>query len=298
MWVKLYLLLETTYRDWSDDHVMRQSAALSFYVLLTIVPLSLVLVSFGGTLLEGVDLDGALVSRIAEVAGEEAATLVTDILESVRSAAGSTSATVVSLLVALYASTAAFANLRATLDQMWDAEIEGVRGFVVRRAIAFAFLLLIGGILLATALALRLISAVGSVVVDALGISTGSFSFLFDDVVGGVLLLLVFMAMYRLLPHRKLPWPDIALGAAVTTVLFLIGEWGLSIYFSRGSHMSVYGAAGALVVLLLWLYYSWVVVLTSAEFTYAWSRRDELWEAGGAGDITLEEAVKRTVRDR
>jgi membrane protein len=300
MGVKLYLILEETYRGWSKHYVMRQSAAIAFYVLLTMVPLVMVVVSVGGALLQDATLDGTLVDRIAEVAGTEAANLVEGIVESVKSASSSTGATIVNILIALYASTAAFANLRVTLDQMWEADTsaDGVKGFVVRRAVAFTFLLLLGGILLASAFVFRLMSSLGQALLDAIGLTAGRFSLLFDDVAGTVLLLLVFMAMYRLLPHKKLPWADITLGAGVTTVLFLIGEWGLSIYFSRGSHVSVYGAAGALVVLLLWLYYSWVVVLTSAEFTYAWSRRAEVWEAGDAGEITLKEAVTRTVRDR
>ena len=300
MGVKIYLLLEETARKWSKDHLMRQSAAISFYVLLTVVPLVMVLVSLGGSLLQGADLDGAAIQRIEEVAGQEAANLVTSIVQSVATAAATTSGTVVSVVIALYASTSAFANLRWTLDEMWDAgeKADGVKSFVIRRAVAFVFLLVLGGIAMISAFAFRLLATLGESTLQALGLSGGALSLVFDDLASSVLLVIVFMIMYRLLPHRKLPWTDIAVGSVVTAVLFLVGEWGLSVYFSRGSHTSVYGAAGALVVLLLWLYYSMVVVLTSAEFTYAWSRRAELWQAGRAGEITLKEAVKRTVRDR
>lgn len=297
MAVRLVLLLGEIFRKFQKDHVIRAAASISYFILLTIVPLTLVAILIAGAVLQGEDAQQAIVGAVDDIAGEQAAELVGRVVESVGSAPASTNTTIVSLIIALWAASLAFAHLRQTLDLMWESDDEGkgVRGYVVRRAIGIAFLIAMGAIILIVTVAYRVIMRTFEQVVLKQPLD-GQFAVLFNDLAGFGILFLVFYAMYRILPHRRLPMLDLAMGALATTGLYVIGEWALGIYFSRASYSTLYGAAGTAMVLLLWLYYSTTVMLVGAEFTFVWYERDDVW--ADAGDLTVKEAVMRQLPGR
>jgi membrane protein len=298
MTAKIVLLLGETYRKFQQDYVMRAAASISFFVLLTIVPLLLVTLVIGGAILEGEDVQARLIEIAEQLAGPQAAEFIERVLTSLGTAEATTNTTIISVLIALWAASLAFAHLRSMLDTMWEVdpeEVEGVKGYVVRRVVGIAFLFLLGVLVVLSVFVFRLLVRVLDAVTRSEALE-GALSVLFSDLTAFALLFVIFFAIYRILPHKRLPYPDLIVGAAVTTGLFLVGEWALSIYFERSSHTTLYGAAGTAMILLIWLYYSSTIVLTSAEFTYVWSQRESIW--ADAGDLTLKEAVMRYVPAR
>ena len=297
MAVRLILLLGEIFHKFQKDRLIRAAASISYFILLTIVPLTLVAILAASAVLQGEDAQQTIVDAVEGIAGDQAAELVGRVVDSVGSAPASTNATIVSLLVALWAASLAFAHLRQTLDLMWESDEhgKGVRGYVVRRAIGIAFLFAMGAIVLVMTVAYRVVMQILEQVVLKQPLD-GQSTVLFNDLIGFGILFLVFYAMYRILPHRRLPMLDLAIGALATTGLYVIGEWALGIYFSRASYSTLYGAAGTVMVLLLWLYYSTTVVLVGAEFTFVWFERKDLW--ADAGDLTLKEAVMRQLPGR
>jgi membrane protein len=295
---KLVLLLGETYRKFQQDNVMRAAASISYFTLLTIVPLLLLAIVVGSAFLETDDIEPQLIELTSELAGPQAAEFVGRFVDSLGAAAASTNTTILTVILALWAASLAFAHLRSMLNTMWEvdsSEVDGVRGYVVRRAIGIAFVLVMGMALVLTVFVFRLAASVFAVLLHSEAIE-GEVSILLSDLTGFAVLFVVFFAVYRILPHKRLPYPDLVVGAAVTTVLFLLGEWVLSVYFENSSRTTIYGAAGTTIALLLWLYYSSTIVLTSAEFTYVWSQRDRV--LADAGDLTLKEAVMRQLPDR
>lgn len=297
MLTKLVLLLGEVYRKFKSDEVILYGASITFFMLLTLVPLMLVTLIFGSNVLEGQDVQARLVETAADIAGEQAADFTERVLGSLGGSESTTNTTILSTLVALYAASTAFAQLRKMLNKMWEAEpsLPGMRAYMLRRAVGILFLFALGAAVMIVMVASRLLAQVAQAVIlpDAL---EGFVSIMLSDFTGFALIFIVFLAMYRILPNRKLPGWDLLVGTAVTTGLFVVGEWGLGIYFSRASHVSLYGAAGTAMVLLLWMYYSAVVVLVGAEFTYAWSRRAKLWI--GSDDLTPREAAMQQLPDR
>jgi membrane protein len=293
----LVILLGETARKFQKDRVMQAAASISFFILLTVVPLTLVTLIVGGAILEGENVSATLVEAVEQLAGPQAAEIAQRVIDSLGTADSTTNTTIFSLLVALWAASTAFAHLRQTLNVMWETPqaSEGVKGYVLRRMIGIGFLFLLGVMLMLAAVLSRLLINLLEAIAQSEKVE-GAISVLFSDFSGFLVLFIVFFIMYRILPHRRLPTADLVVGSVVTTALFLVGEWGLSIYFSRASHVSLYGAAGAAMALLLWMYYSATVVLTSAEFTYVWSERENLWV--GTEDLTLKEAVMQQLPGR
>ena len=263
-------------RDWWDDNCLRLAASLAFYTALSLAPLVLLIVALAGLVIDQQQVAGQLVAQLEGLMGPAGRELVTSILTTT-TPQGGTWATVVGLGTLLIGATAVFGELQATLNLIWEvqpAPTGGVWGglgallkerlFSLALVFALTFLLLVSLVIsaaLAAAAALfqgpeqallsRLLELAGSLLV-----LTGVFSLLFTYV-----------------PDAEVRWRDVWLGGGITAVLFTLGKTAIGYYLGQASVGSPYGAAGSLVVLLVWVYYSALIFFFGAEFTQAWATR-------------------------
>ncbi len=251
------------------------SGALAFYALLSLAPALYFVVAIAGAVIGRREARGEVIVLAAQMIGPGGSGFITGILD--RNGGGSSLATLAGVASLFFGSTGAFGALQDALNLIWEVPTpEGsiIKQFFVKRMVSFIAVMLVGLLLLVALLIGAIISAAGRSIPQALPAT----EFLLQAVNFAVTLALVtflFAMLYRLLPDSWVAWRDVWTGAAVTALLFSIGKLLIGLYLGHTSSSSPFGAAGSVVVFLLWVYYSAQIFLFGAEFTevYAVARR-------------------------
>jgi membrane protein len=274
-WRAWYELLRETVKEWREDNCLRLGAALAFYTLLSLAPLLLVTIAIVALVL-GDDFARSEVMGHAEaLVGPEAAATLREMVERASQPRSGLLATAIGLVMTFVGASGVFGQLQRALNDIWEVRREpgrGVRGLFIDRVRAFSMLLLIGLLLLVSLGVGAALSALSTRIAD---LFPGAWlaARLVDVLVSIGVTALLFGLIFKVLPDLPLRWSDVAVGALVSALLFAVGRLGISWYLGRATGTSVYGAAGSLVVLLLWIYYSSQLLFFGAEFTQVWARR-------------------------
>jgi membrane protein len=268
-----YLLREAAL-GWSEHRAQKLGAALAFYITLAIAPLSVVAIIIAGHFFGDEAARGGIVDQIEHVMGYEGAKVVEALLHQANQPRQSRIAAVVSLGVALFAAVGVFAELKDSLDLIWEVKRKPGLGFWTLLRTQFLALVLVLGtglLLLASLLMTAFLAAFTHWVQRWFPVTIGM-AYLLDLALSFLIATLLFAMIFKLLPDVTLHWKDVGIGALVTAVLFLIGKFLIGVYIGRASLGSIYGAAGSLVVVLVWSYYSSQIVFFGAELIRAYAK--------------------------
>ena len=259
---------------WVADRASSMGAALSYYTVFSIAPLLVIVIAVAGLVFGADAARGAIVEQLQGLLGKQAAQTIQEMLANASEPKSSALATVVGFVLVLVGATTVFAELQDDLDRIWKvpqrARPQGAWGWVRARMLSFGMVLAIGFLLLVSLVASAAISAVGAWGGGLFG-AWETLAHAVEVVVSFALLSALFAVMYRFLPDVRIAWRDVAVGAIVTALLFTVGKFLIGLYIGKSSTASTFGAAGSLVVLLLWVYYSAQIFLFGAEFTAAYS---------------------------
>ena len=264
----------TAIRAWWDDDVIRLGASLAYYTLFAIAPVLLVATAIGGMAFGAEAVRGEIAGQLEDLIGRQGAQAVENLLEGASQRRAGTVATALGSIAFVVAAMGAFLELQAALNRIWRAKPNPgttLRPFLMDRLRSFGLVVAIGFLLmvsLAVTAALAALSGWLSSQSPSIPLVWSGVSVLVSLVVTTAL----FALLYRVLPDVRLRWRDVTTGAFVTAVLFTIGQQLIGLYLGQSSVASSYGAAGSVMVLLLWVYYSCQILLFGAEFTrvYAW----------------------------
>src|ERR671931_1932762 len=272
----LWRVTQRALRAWWDDNCLRLAASLAFYTALALAPLVLLVVGLAGLVIERRQVANQLAAQLEGLMGPAGRELVTSILTTT-TPQGGTWATVVGLGTLLIGATAVFGELQATLNLIWEvrpAPTGGVWGglwallqerlFSLAIVFALAFLLLVS----------LVISAIlAGAAAWFQGPEQALVSRVLELAVSLLVLTIVFALLFTYVPDAEIRWRDVWLGGLITAALFTLGKTAIGYYLGQASVGSAYGAAGSMVVLLVWGYYSALIVFFGAEFTQAWATR-------------------------
>ncbi len=268
-------LLREVIQQWQEDRAVAHGAALAYYTLFSMAPLLMLVIAVVGLVFGRKAAQGQIVDQIQGLMGADGARVIEGMIAKAGRPASGIVASVVSLVTMLFGASGVFGQLQSSLNLILRAPVartRGVSGAVRQRVatfglvIAMAFLLLLSLVLSAAVAALH---GWLSKQLPILSITLPWLNLALSFLVGTAL----FALLYKALPQAKLAWRDVWLGAAVTSVLFGFGKGAIGLYLGRAGARSVYGAAGSLVIVLLWVYYSSQILFLGAEFTEVWSRR-------------------------
>jgi membrane protein len=269
------LLFKDAFSQWSRDHASRLAAALAYYALFSLAPLLIVVIVIAGQVVGQASVKAEIMTQIQNSLGPGTANLVQTMIVSTSRPGSGIVATIISVVTILLGAMGVFGQLHEALNTIWGIQPKagrGIVGIVKDRAIAFAALLGIGFLILL----LFLLSASLAVVQKFLGDLLPGVPWLWQGlnllVSFAVLTVLVAM-MYKVLPDASVAWRDIWVGALATAALMGLGNVLIGLYLGRSSTASLYGAAGSLVVILLYIYYSAQIFLFGAELTQVYSAR-------------------------
>lgn len=267
--------LKQAARGWSEDGAAQMGAALAFYSIISLAPLLLVVIAIGGLIFGEAAAQGQIVKQIDDLVGRDGAIAIEGMLERARQPTVGWLATSTGLLTMLLGASTVFYQLREALNRIWGGrqrESRMLTRLLAARAKAFALLLVVGFLLLVS-LVLSAVLAGLAEYTNALLPAAETLIRLLNFVIGLGIATTLFALLFRVLPSADAAWPDIWVGALFTAILFSMGKFAIGLYLGQSSVDSVYGAAGSLVVLLVWIYYSAQILLFGAEFTKVYSHR-------------------------
>lgn len=266
-------ILKRTGEAWVADKASRLAAALAFYTLLSVAPLLVLLVSMLGLFYGDEAARGEVASQLAAGLGDEASRGIEDLIAEARVPTHGLLGTIIGVVVLLFGASGVFRELQESLNTVWEIEPKkgrGVLGVIKDRFFSFTMVLGVGFLLLVSLVISTVLSALGSSITpDAPALSV-LFQIL-NALVSFAFVTVLFALMYRVIPDVRIAWRDVFTGAAVTALLFTLGKFLLGLYLGRASVSSPYGAAGSLVVFILWVYYSAQILFLGAEFTQVYA---------------------------
>jgi membrane protein len=269
-------LLQETGFEWYADRGPRLGAALAFYTLFSLAPL-LIIITAIAALAYGQEVAHAqIIRQIEELIGREGADAIRAIIENASRPSSGVAATLIGLATLLFGATIVFSELQDALNTIWDIPPKPERGMVIGiirdRFLSFVMVLSIGFLLLASMLANTILTAIvqnfGDILPGRAYVLRIANSALFLSIVT-----LLFAMIYKMLPDTTIAWSDVVIGAVATSLLFAIGKFLIGLYLVYSSVVSAYGAAGSLVVVLVWVYYSAQIFYFGAEFTKVYATR-------------------------
>jgi len=266
-------LLRQAYVDWRADHAQSMGAALAFYTIFSMAPIIVIAIAVAGLVFNEQAVRGEVFTQLRSVIGDAGATMIQQLVVSASSPRASWTTTIVGIVTMLIAATTVFAELQNDLDRIWKAPPithSSVIAMIRTRMRSFGLVLGIGFLMLASLVLTTLFSLVGRWWAGSLG-GWSHIVPLVDLVATLVLSWGLFALVYKLLPSCKVTWMDVWIGAFATSLLFTLGKVAIGIYLARSNVTAMFGAAGSIALVLLWLYYAAQVFLLGAEFTHVYA---------------------------
>ncbi len=291
-------LLKQTFTEWNEDKAPRLAAALSYFTVFSIAPLLMVVIGIVGYVYGQYQQNGQqevtnqITRQIAAVAGQQAAEFIQGMVQSASKPRDSMWATAIGIVTSLFGAMGVFTQLQDALNTIWEVQPDPKLSFLDKAKARFTPFVMIIGIAF-----LLLSSLVVSAVISALGHWMSGVlplpSFVLQSinfVVGFAIITILFAAIFKFLPDVEIQWHDVWIGAAATALLFMVGQIGLSLYVGKVAADSAYGAAGSLVAVLLWVYWTSQILFFGAELTQVYANKygSRLQPSKGAVFVTEE----------
>jgi len=268
----LVKIIKDTIQGFSDDNVTRLSASLAYATLFSIIPFISLLITIG-TFFHA-DLGNQLYTQLQPVLGSEVVEQLKSILANANKTDASTLATIVSLGVSIFGASAIFAEIQGSLNTIWGIKAIPKKGwlkYIKNRLLSFSIILVFAFILLITFTITNVIENLSNRVMSNYPDVAESLVKVVGMIINIGVTTFIFALMFKMLPDAKIKMKDVLIGAFVTTVLFLIGQWAISLYIGIANIGSVYGAAAFMAILITWIYYSAIIIYIGAEFTESWA---------------------------
>jgi membrane protein len=268
------LLLQEAARGWIEHRAQRLGASLAFYTTLALAPLTLITIAVAGYFYGEEAARGGIVNQIEHLVGKDGAVAIEALIQKASEPHQSRLATVISIGLLLFGATSVFAELKDSLDTIWEVKRKpglGIWLIVKTQLLAFAVVVGTGFLLLVSLLLTAVLTALTHWFAQWLPVPVWT-AYLLDLLVSFLVITFLFALIFKLLPDVTVGWKDVWIGAVFTAVLFMIGKSLIGAYIGSASVGSIYGAAGSLVVVLVWTYYSSQILFFGAELIRAYAK--------------------------
>ena len=283
MFRKYAAMLKETVNAFIEDNCLSRGAAIAYFTIFSIAPMLVICIAIAGLVFGDEAAAGAVSDQLKGLMGQQGADAVQAMIKSASNRESGLWATVLGIVVLLVTASGVFGEMQSALNEVWKAEPKatGVSALLRARALSLGLVATLGFLLVVSLVISAALSALGTYVNQFL--PGGEFLMqVANFVVSFLLVSVLFAAIYKILPDRQLAYRDVAVGAVATAFLFTVGKTLIGLYIGSSSVASSYGAAGALVIVLLWVYYSSQIFLLGAEFTKIWASHHGSAEAFAA----------------
>lgn len=268
----LFRIIKDTIQGFMDDNVIKLSASLAYATLFSIIPFLSLLVTIG--VLLHTDLTSQLYTQLQPILGADVVDQLRSVIGNAEKTDSSTWATIVSIAISIFGATTIFAEIQSSLNTIWGIKAIPKKSwlkYIKTRLLSFSLILIFAFILLVTFSITQLIENLSNRFMASYPDVAESLVKIVGMLINICVTTLIFALIFKILPDAKIRIKDVLVGAVVTTLLFLVGQWGISLYIGIANVGTVYGAAAFMAILVTWIYYSAIIIYIGAEFTEAWA---------------------------
>ena len=278
---KLWIILKKASNGFIDDKLMKLSAALSFYMVFSMGPLLLILITISSIFFGRAAVEGKVYAQLQGFIGHDTAVQLQSIIQHAAITGKSTLATITGVIVLLIGASSVFAEIQDSINMIWGLKPKPKSGwiaFLKNRLLSFSIIISLGFLLLVSLSISALVEEFGNHLKLIIPGMSVILIYTINLCITIGITTFIFAVIFKVLPDAEIKWKDVTMGAVATMVLFLIGKFAISFYISKTNVGTTYGAAGSLIILILWIYYSSMIVYFGAEFTkfYAVTFGDEI----------------------
>lgn len=257
-----------------DDKITKMSGSLAYYTVFSMAPLLVMIISLCGIFLGREAVEGKIVAQLSGFVGVDTAVQLQQIIKNASLAGKSTMAAVIGGITLLIGATSVFAEIQDSINTIWGLKPKPKRGWlkmIQNRLLSFSVIISLGFLLLVSLGVTAIIDGFSDRLRMHFPEVTVVVFYIINILITFIVITLIFGVIFKVLPDAKIMWRDVLAGAIATSILFMLGKFGISFYISKSNVGSTYGTAGSLVVLLLWVYYSSIILYLGAEFTKAFA---------------------------
>jgi membrane protein len=274
MFSAAWTMLKATVLAFINDEALSRGAAIAFYTVTSIAPLLLIVIAIAGVVFGRDAAQNAITAQLSGLMGQQTAEVLQTAVASASNKSSGIVATIIGIITLIVTASGVFGEMQTALNAIWKAKPKGttVSRLIRARAASLGLVAALGFLLIVSLIVSTGLTAFGNYLNSVLPFGKAILTVL-NVVVSLTLISFLFAAIYKVLPDRNLEWGDVVVGAIVTGVLFTVGKSLISWYIGSSAVASSFGAAGALIVLLLWVYYSAQIFLLGAEFTKIYANR-------------------------
>jgi membrane protein len=267
---KIGYLLKETYKGFMDDKALKLSAALSYYTIFSLPPLLIIIISLSGIFFGADAVKNQIFGQINGLVGNNAALQIQEIMKNVKLSNSNTFATALAIIVLLVGASGVFSEIQSSINHIWGIKTKPKRGlmkFVYNRLTSFSMIGSVGFLLLVGLIVNSLIDILNKRLIIIFPQDAIILFHIINTLIVFIIIALLFSIIFKILPDGKIGFRDCITGASFTAFLFMIGKFTIGIYLGRRNIASVYGAAGSIILILAWVYYSAAILYFGAEFT-------------------------------
>jgi membrane protein len=271
-------LFKSTFTKWWSDDPFRQSAVIAFYAIFSLPALLIIIIYLAGLAFGDAAVNGKIADAISGAMGRDTALQVQDMIAKSGTSKHSLLASLVGIFTILFGATGVFTELQKSLNYIWEVKPKPNQPFtkVLRdKLFSFGLILTIGFLLLVSLVLTALLSAFGDWISIHLHMPATYLLHLLNESVSFAMITVLFTLMFKVLPDVITKWRSLWIGAMLTSFLFILGKYGLGLYFGKFQPASAYGAAGSIILILLWVSYSCMILFFGAEFTKQYAIKTE-----------------------
>ncbi|MES2478408.1 MAG: YihY/virulence factor BrkB family protein [Bacteroidota bacterium] len=275
-WKGIWPLLKDTFEGLSENRITKLSASLAYFTIFSMGPLLVMIIWLTGVFLSREAIEGKVYAVLVDFVGSDTAAQLQEIIKSASVDNQGLIAGIIGLVTLLIGATSVFAEIQDSINIIWGLKPKPRKGwlkYLKNRFLSFSIIISLGFLLLVSLALSALVEAISNQLQNYFPEVTIVVFYIINLILTIGISTLIFATIFKVLPDAKIKWQDVFIGAVVTAILFLIGKFGISFYISKTKVGSTYGAAGSLVVLLVWVYYSSIILYLGAEFTKVYAIR-------------------------
>ena len=272
----IWEVLKNSFKGFGDDKITKMSSSLAYYTIFSMAPLLIIIISLSGIFLGQDAAEGKVYGQLAAFVGANTASQLQEMIKNASLSGKSVTAAIIGIATLVIGATTVFAQIQDSINFIWGLKPKPKRGwlkFLKNRFLSFSVIIGLGFLLLVSLSISALIDGFSNSLQAYFPKVTVVIFYIINLLITLAITTLIFGAIFKVLPDAKIKWKDVLVGSVVTAVLFMLGKFGISFYIGKSQVGSTYGAAGSLVILLLWVYYSAIILYFGAEFTKAFAMK-------------------------
>lgn len=267
--------LKQVFSEFIEDDVLKYSASLAYYTVFSLAPVLIVIISICGSLFGKEAIQGHIFGQIRGMIGSQAAFQVQEIIKNIHLTGQSVFATIISVIILLIGATGIFGEVQDSLNKIWGLRLKKRKiwwKLILNRLLSFSLIISIGFVMMVSLLLNALVSAFGNFLARYFSEFSVIFIQITDSVLTFVITTFLFSLMFKVLPDAKIKWKDVFIGGLITAVFFTLGKLAIGYYLGSSNIATIYGAAGSIMIIMVWVYYSSIILYLGAEFTKVYAK--------------------------